>query len=139
MKRAKAFGLSRGVGWGHGFANAAAALRGFLTLRADARERLERDVRELVQPCLPLLMHKRSRLAALMEDGCPTGRRWYTELEFYVDRILLPMLGVRHEDDRAHVLALVDAMVAAGQARAAAEALRTPPAVTWRVDTGWAG
>jgi len=103
------------------------------------RGRLEQDVRELVQPCLPLLLHKRSKLAAAPEDGAASARRWYSELEFYVDRILLPMLGVRHEDDRAHVLALVDAMVAAGQARAAAEALRTPPAIPWRIDTGWAG
>jgi len=139
MKRAKAFGLSRGVGWGHGFADVAAAVRGFLTLRADAGARLERDVRELVQPCLPLLMHKRSKLAGPKDDGTACAQRWYGELESYVDRILSPMLRVRREEDRAHVLALVDTMVAAEQAKAAAEALRTPPAVTWRVDTGWAG
>ena len=139
MKRLNGFIFLRGADWGRGFSNAVAALREFLTLRADARKRLEQEVRELVDPCLPLLMHKRSRLAAPKEDGTACARRWYTELEFYVDRILLPMLGVRHEDDRAHVLGLVDAMVAAGQARAAAEALRTPPVITWRVDTGWAG
>ena len=139
MKRLNGFIFLRGVGWGLGLSDAIVAVRGFLTLRAGARKRLEQDVRELVDPCLPLLTHKRSKLAAPEEDGTAGARRWYTELEFYVDRILLPMLGVRHEDDRAHVLALVDAMVAAGQARAAAEALRTPPVITWRVDTGWAG
>lgn len=140
MTRSGAFGLLRGVGWGHGFTDALAAIHGFLDLRGRGRERLEQDVVALVEPGLPLLMHKRSKLAGPKEDGTACAQRWYTELEYYVDRIVLPMLRTRPADEeRAHVIALVDAMVAAEQARAAAEALRTPRPVTWRVDTGWAG
>lgn len=131
--------MLRGVGWGHGFTDALASVRGFLDLRGRARERLERDVAELVGPGLPLLMHKRSRLAGPKEDGTACAQRWYRELEYYVDRIVLPMLRTRTADeDRAHVIALVDAMVAAEQARAAARALRTPRPITWQFDTGWA-
>lgn len=117
-----------------------ASVASFLNLhgpRFDAG-RLEDEVRTLVEPALPLLMHKRKKFFAACDVGMPEDR-WRDELAFYVDRILWPMLAVEDDHDgriRTRVIGLVDAMVTARQVRAGEAAFAALP-IVWRA--GWAG
>lgn len=132
-----------GAGWRKSLGEALRTVGAFLDLRSGrtANRRLEEEVRELVRPSLPVLMHKRAKLLGDAAEGYVPAQRWLAELDLYVDRILWPMLGAhagRNRRRRRQVAAWVDAQVAAGQTSAEHDPHAVPP-VTWRVDTGWAG
>lgn len=93
-------------------AETVAALSRFLNLQTEPVRYLEDEVRGLVAPCLPLLVRKRIKFFSAMGSSAP--ERWRTELNFYVDRILWPMLGVADDRDgriRARVAAQVETLV----------------------------
>jgi hypothetical protein len=119
-----------------GFAEAAATARGFLALCGGGENAFDADIGELVRPNLAVLAHKRTRLGASPDEPMGSTPRWMTELDFYVDRILMPMLCGKTVA-RAHVVERVDRLIAAEQARAGMVG-ETPPPITWRVETGWA-
>jgi hypothetical protein len=126
--------IARQTGWAGAFAEALATVAGFLNLYGDDG-RFDTDVVALVGPALPLLMHKRQKFFAHMEEP---AKRWRAEIEFYVDRILWPMLGAgadRGGRIRTRVIGLVDALVTRAQARAAT--IEVPQPLAWR--DGWAG
>lgn len=125
-----------------GLADTLSCVAELLELRGTAEERLRFDaeVRELVRPALPVLMHKRARLLGGAGDSTTLTRRWLAELDLYVDRILLPMLKPkRFVTRRGHdrIIALIDGMIDEAAAGKGHEPQEQPP-VTWRVDTGWA-
>ena len=96
----------------------------------------ESELRELVAPHIPVLVHKRERLSALEEQGL---RRWTVELHSFVDRVVLPLLGIRGEvtgNDRNRLVWLIDSFVSDEAERARAAAADLP--LTSRFDTSWA-
>ena len=126
--------ISRQTNWAGNFAEALATVAGFLNLYRDD-ERIEEDVVSLIGPVLPLLMHKRAKFFAAAEEP---AKRWRGEVEFYVDRILWPMLGAGKDRSgriRTRVIGLVDALVT--RAQAAAPTAHAPQPSVWR--DGWAG
>lgn len=142
MDRFRFAGLSWMARCTRSLADALSGVAELLELRghAEARLRFDAEVRELVRPALPVLMHKRARFLGGAGDTTTLARRWLAELDLYVDRILLPMLKPKSfvtRRDHARIVALIDAMIdeaAAGKGRG----LQEQPPVTWRVDTGWA-
>jgi hypothetical protein len=130
---------ARQTNWAGKLAEALAHVAGFLDLRAHTRSnRLETDVRTLVEPVLPLLMHKREKSFASSEISAPE-QRWRDEIAYYVDRILWPMLAVDEDSRgrvRTRVIGLVDALVTAQQAHTD-DVTADPQPMVWR--SGWAG
>lgn len=125
---------SRQTGWAGSVAEALAAVAGFLNLHRDD-ERIENDVVTLVGPALPLLMHKRAKFFANAEEP---AKRWRAEVEFYVDRILWPMLATGRDKRgriRMRVIGLVDSLVIKAHASAGASPVAQP--LAWQ--DGWAG
>lgn len=142
MDRFGFFGLSWMAQCARDLADTLSGIAELLELRGSAEERLrfDEDVRDLVRPALPVLMHKRARLLGGAGDSTTLARRWTAELDLYVDRILLPMLKPKGSVTRrghARIAALIDGMI---DEAVAGKGLRLPeaPPVTWRVDTGWA-
>ena len=117
---------------------ALSAVRSFLELRHETGQvrYLEDEVRALVAPSLPLLIHKRGKFLAA--SGGSATDRWRTELEFFVDRILWPMLGIETDPDgrvRARIADHVDTLVTVEHAKAASLPC-SPQPIAWRA--GWA-
>ncbi len=124
--------------WVDAFTDAVSSLGGFLALHRRAGEvrYLEDEVRSLVAPSLPLLIHKRSKILAA--PGGAAQARWRTELEFFVDRILWPMLGIASDPEgrvRARIADHVDTLVTVEHAKAASLPC-SPQPIAWRA--GWA-
>jgi hypothetical protein len=98
--------------WRQRAAEVAAALSGFLHLRHEPVRYLEDEVRGLVSPSLPLLVRKRAKFFSAMGERAP--ELWLRELDFYVDRILWPMLEVGADPNgriRDRVAAQVETLV----------------------------
>lgn len=142
MQHSNMAGSSWGASWRKSLGEALQTVSAFLNLSGKATGRsLEDEVRELVRPSLPVLMHKRAKLLGETADGYSPAQRWLAELDRYVDRILWPMLSPQAGGSwrRRRVAAWVDAQVAAGQEASAEHDPNATPPVTWRIDTGWAG
>jgi hypothetical protein len=118
--------------WRQRALEAAAALSGFLQLHSEPVRYLEDEVRGLVSPSLPLLVRKRAKFFSSAGDSAP--ELWLRELDFYVDRILWPMLEVGADPDgriRARVVAQVETLVRLEQYETAALPA-SPEPVAWR-------
>lgn len=143
MQHSSMVGSSWGASWRKSLGEALRTVSAFLNLSGKTAGRsLEDEVRELVRPSLPVLMHKRAKLLGDTAEGYSPAQRWLAELDRYVDRILWPMLSPQagySQRRRRRVAAWVDAQVAAGQEASAAHDPNAAPPVTWRTDTGWAG
>jgi len=144
MQHSSMAGSSWGASWRKSLGEALRAVGAFLTPRSGktAKRSLEDEVRELVRPSLPVLMHKRAKLLGETAEGHSPAQRWLAELDRYVDRILWPMLSPetgRSQRRRRRVAAWIDAQIAAEQEAGAAHDPNATPPVTWRTDTGWAG
>ena len=96
----------------------------------------ESELRELVAPHFPVLVHKRERLQALTEGS----ERWAHELHIFVDNALIPLLGNRRDrmtgNDRNRLVRAVDNFVSDEVERLRSEVLALP--VTSRFDSSWA-
>ncbi|HXL99978.1 MAG TPA: hypothetical protein VN932_08610 [Rhizomicrobium sp.] len=109
-------------------------LRQGIDIPSDWQPALHDELRALAAPHLAVLVHKRAKLVAALQD-----ERWAGELVEFVNRILWPhlatseALGGRNQNCVAELL---DEIVAAEQ-RAVAAVTRTVP-LTSRFDSGWA-
>jgi hypothetical protein len=112
-------------------AETVATLVRFLDPQPEPVRYLEDEVRGLVTPSLPLLVRKRAKFFRTMGGSAPEC--WRTELDFYVDRILWPMLGVADDRDgciRDRVAAQVETLVRIEQYETGALPC-TPERVAW--------
>jgi hypothetical protein len=117
------------------FAEVASLLFGSATF--EPRQSLELEVRELVEPQLAILVHKRTRYLTPDANGTVRNDRWSDELYGFVERSFFwpPSGDVQHKPDRRHLVKLVDQIVAAEQGKTAQKSLL--PA-TSRFESGWA-
>ncbi|MBI3678639.1 MAG: hypothetical protein HY243_18670 [Proteobacteria bacterium] len=96
----------------------------------------ESELRELVAPHIPVLVHKRERFSVQDEQGL---KHWTVELHSFIDRVVLPLLGIRGEvtgNDRNRLVRLIDTFVSDEVERAKAAETTLP--LTSRFDTSWA-
>lgn len=97
------------------------------------RRALESELRELIAPHLPILMHRRAKL--LENSG-----GWCDELESFMRTSLWPMLGADldyAERNRTFVTLLIDVMIEREQRRTAQMNAVAMPLVS-RFDASWA-
>jgi hypothetical protein len=95
----------------------------------------ESELRELIAPHFPILVHKRERFDT-QEDG---AQRWDGELHCFVDRVVGPLLGFGGNmtgTEHNRFKRLVDGFVTDEIERAKAKAADLP--LTSRFDTSWA-
>jgi hypothetical protein len=101
---------------------------------------IETDVRELVEPHLAILMHKRERFLTPDANGAPRNERWTAELDGFVERSFFwPASAANEAHDkvgRRHLVNLVDRIVVAEQRKRAAMNASLP--ATSRFDSSWA-
>lgn len=120
------------------FADVAALLFGSATF--EPRSSLEHEVRELVEPHLAILMHRRSRFLAPDANGVVNEERWSAEIDAFVDRCFFapaPASSDAHGRlNRRQLVRLVDQIVVEGQHRLAAE--KAPLPATSRFGSCWA-
>jgi hypothetical protein len=120
------------------FAEVAALLFGSAPFQP--RKSLELEVRELIEPQLAILTHKRMRYLTPDVSGAIRSDRWAAELHGFIERSLFwpaPASGEAHGNaDRRHLAHLVDRIVAGEQEKAAAEGALLP--ATSRFDSYWA-
>ena len=117
------------------FAEVASLLFGSATF--EPRPSLELEVRELVEPQLAILVHKRTRYLTPDETGAVLNERWSDELYGFVERSFFwPSSGdTQRKPDRRHLVKLVDQIVAAEQGKAAQ---KSPLPATSRFESAWA-
>ena len=95
----------------------------------------EADLRELVAPHMPVLVHQRAKL--LENAG---QERWSDELDRFMRQSLWPLLGEDRdyaERNRTFVTLMLDVTIAEAQRRAAAAQPESVPLVS-RFDATWA-
>jgi hypothetical protein len=118
------------------FAEVASLLFGSATF--EPRQSLELEVRELVEPQLAILVHKRTRYLTPDANGAVRNDRWSDELCGFVERSFFWPASddAQRKPDRRHLVKLVDQIVASEQEKVTkAEALL--PA-TSRFGSAWA-
>jgi hypothetical protein len=106
------------------------------------RKAFETEMRELVEPSLPILIHKRAKFLREAEDGTVRADLWAKELGDFMNRIFFwPNLGAHRafvEKNRAYVAQLLDRFIAEEQRKSvAAQAVDGVP-MTSRFDSSWA-
>jgi len=119
-------------------ADVAALLFGSATF--EPRSSLEHEVRELVEPHLAILMHRRARFLSPDVNGAVQAERWAAEIDSFVDRCFFwpaPACSEPHSKlNRRQLAALVDHIVVDGQHRLASE--KSPLPATSRFGSCWA-
>lgn len=117
------------------FAEVAALLFGSATF--EPRQSLELEVRELVEPQLAILVHKRTRFLTPDANGAVRADRWTDELYGFVERSFFwpSSNDAQRKPDRRHLVKLVDRIVAAEQEK---EAQQSPLPATSRFGSAWA-
>ena len=100
------------------------------------RRALESELRELIAPQMPILMHRRAKL---LESG---GReRWCDELDSYMHTNLWPLLSSADLDyaqrNRTFVTLMIDVMIEREQRQTAQTNAVAVPLVS-RFDASWA-
>jgi len=110
-------------------------LRTGIEFPLDGRHPLEQSLRDLVEPHLAVLVHKRSKLAA-DADAILSGK-WLAELGEFVERIGR-FLETEWQADRRRILGLLDDIIAEEQHRQADAASAECIPATGRFDMRWA-
>jgi len=106
-----------------------------IDLPLDGRHPLEQSLRELAEPHLAVLVHKRSKLAA--EADAILSGKWLNELAEFAERIGR-FLESEWQSDRRRILGLLDDIIAEEQHRQAEEASAESVPATGRFDMRWA-
>ena len=120
------------------FAEVAALLFGSATF--EPKSTLEHELRELVEPHLAILVHRRTRFLAPDANGIVDSERWAAEIDNFVDRSFFwpaPASGEAHVKlNRRQLVQLVEQIVVCEQRKLAAESGPLP--ATSRFDSCWA-
>ncbi|HTP75784.1 MAG TPA: hypothetical protein VMJ73_02290 [Rhizomicrobium sp.] len=106
-----------------------------IDFEADKRRAFEAELRDLIAPHMPVLIHRRAKLLAEMGD-----ERWSDELQTFMQRSLWPLLGPDREyadRNRTFVMLMLDVAIEREQRRAAEERVAVMPQVS-RFDATWA-
>jgi hypothetical protein len=101
---------------------------------------LQAELRELAQPFMPVLVHKRAKVSA--SPGTLEDERWFGELSDFVSQMLWQHIQASEAlagRSRNCVAELLDEIVAMEQRSMAELALADILPRTSRFDTGWAG
>lgn len=121
------------------FVGACKRILGFLAqgmdFEADKRRAFEAELKELMAPHMPVLIHRRAKLLAETGD-----ERWSDELQTFMQRSLWPLLGPDRgyaDRNRAFITLMLDVAIEREQRRAAAASVATIPQVS-RFDATWA-
>ena len=102
---------------------------------ASRRRALESELRELIAPHMPILMHRRAKLLERAEKAC-----WCDELDSFMRTRLWPLLGANldyAERNRTFVTLLIDVMIEREQRRTTQTSAAAVPLVS-RFDASWA-
>jgi hypothetical protein len=95
------------------------------------------ELRELAEPYMPVLMHKREKLKSCI-DGDP---RWAAELSQFVGNTIWPQVAKDEAfagRSQQAIVHLLDGIIASAQSELSERNVHETTPVTWRVDTGWA-
>jgi len=103
----------------------------------EPRPSLELEVRDLVEPQLAILVHKRTRYLTPDVNGAVRSDRWADELNSFVERSFFWQASsdAQRKPDRRHLVKLVDNIVAAEQEK---DAQQSPLPATSRFGSAWA-
>jgi hypothetical protein len=100
----------------------------------DGRHPLEGELRALAQPYMPVLVHKRAKLAN--ESEFILGGRWLDELVEFAERVICYLEA--EWLDRRQIVGLLDDIIAEEQQKIADALRRETVPVTSRFDMRWA-
>ncbi len=106
-----------------------------MDFEAEGWRAFEAEMRELIAPHIASLAHRRAKLL----DGSD-GMRWSNELDAFMDRGLMPILGDERdfaERNRTFVTLMLDVAIAEEQRRQAETTSQNLPFVR-SFDAGWA-